>query len=108
MNRERDKHNLESVVEGDINLTPARSEWLQNEVSEEYAQIRLKRSDGQRVKYLTISESRTKKYQINWNNYFPPEPVNKNAIILNNYPLEELVPYIDWTPFFTTWIQTLS
>ena len=76
---------------------------FQNEVSEEYAQIRLKRRDGQRVKYLTISESRTKKYQINWNNYFPPEPITKNAIILNNYPLEELVPYIDWTPFFTTW-----
>jgi len=76
---------------------------FQNEVSEEYAQIRLKRKDGQRVKYLTISESRTKKYQINWDNYFPPEPFTKNAIILNNYPLEELVPYIDWTPFFTTW-----
>ena len=76
---------------------------FQNEVSEEYAQIRLKRRDGQRVKYLTISESRTKKYQINWDNYSPPEPVTKNAIILNNYPLEELVPYIDWTPFFTTW-----
>ncbi len=76
---------------------------FQNEVSEEYAQIRLKRRDGQRVKYLTISESRTKKYQINWDNYIPPEPVTKNAIILNNYPLEELVPYIDWTPFFTTW-----
>ena len=76
---------------------------FQNEVSKEYAQIRLKRRDGQRVKYLTISESRTKKYQINWDNYFPPEPVTKNAIILNNYPLEELVPYIDWTPFFTTW-----
>ncbi|MDP7526734.1 MAG: methionine synthase, partial [Candidatus Marinimicrobia bacterium] len=76
---------------------------FQNEVSEEYTQIRLKRRDGQRVKYLTISESRTKKYQINWDNYFPPEPVTKNAIILNNYPLEELVPYIDWTPFFTTW-----
>ena len=76
---------------------------FQNEVSEEYAQIRLKRRDGQRVKYLTISESRTKKYQINWDNYYPPEPFTKNAIILNNYPLEELVPYIDWTPFFTTW-----
>ena len=83
-------------------LSKSRMEF-QNEVSEEYAQIRLKRRDGQRVKYLTISESRTKKYQINWDNYFPPEPVTKNAIILNNYPLEELVPYIDWTPFFTTW-----
>ena len=76
---------------------------FQNEVSGEYAQIRLKRKDGQRVKYLTISESRTKKYKIDWDNYFPPEPVTKNAIILKNYPLTDLVPYIDWTPFFTTW-----
>ncbi len=28
----RDRHNTASVVEGDINLTPARREWLQNEV----------------------------------------------------------------------------
>lgn len=39
MNRERDKHNLESVVEGDINRTPARSEWLQNNVSEETREL---------------------------------------------------------------------
>ncbi|MAU14943.1 MAG: aspartate aminotransferase family protein [Muricauda sp.] len=31
----RDRHNAESVVEGDINLTSARGEWLQQEVSEE-------------------------------------------------------------------------
>ncbi|HKL91606.1 MAG TPA: hypothetical protein VJ880_10525, partial [Allomuricauda sp.] len=36
---QRDKHNLESVVEGDINLTSARNEWLQNEVSEETRQL---------------------------------------------------------------------
>jgi len=35
----RDRHNAESVVEGDINLTPARSEWLQNEVSEETREL---------------------------------------------------------------------
>ena len=27
------KHKLESIVEGDINLTPARGEWLQEEVN---------------------------------------------------------------------------
>ncbi|GLU42991.1 aspartate aminotransferase family protein [Allomuricauda sp. NBRC 101325] len=35
----RDKHNSESVVEGDINLTPARKEWLQNEVNEETKEL---------------------------------------------------------------------
>ncbi len=32
-------HNSESVVEGDINLTPARKEWLQNEVSTETKEL---------------------------------------------------------------------
>nr|WP_297782438.1 aspartate aminotransferase family protein [uncultured Allomuricauda sp.] len=35
----RDKHNSESVVEGDINLTLARKEWLENEVSEETREL---------------------------------------------------------------------
>jgi len=39
MNQKRNKHNAESVVEGDINLTPARGTWLQNEVSEETKEL---------------------------------------------------------------------
>lgn len=35
----RDKHNAASVMEGDINLTPARAEWLQKEVSEEVREL---------------------------------------------------------------------
>ncbi|MBO0342338.1 MAG: aspartate aminotransferase family protein [Bacteroidota bacterium] len=35
----RDRHNMESVVEGDINRTPARSQWLQNEISEETREL---------------------------------------------------------------------
>ncbi len=35
----RDKHNSESVVEGDVNLAPARKEWLQNEVSTETKEL---------------------------------------------------------------------
>ena len=32
--------------------------------------------------------------------------INRNLIgirTLNNYPLEKIVPYIDWTPFFQAW-----
>ncbi|MHA7864919.1 (R)-1-hydroxy-2-aminoethylphosphonate ammonia-lyase [Flagellimonas marinaquae] len=35
----RDKYNAASVVEGDINISPARREWLQNEVSEETKEL---------------------------------------------------------------------
>ncbi len=38
-----------------------------------------------------------------WNTYVPPRPKQLGVVALPNYPLEKLVPYIDWTPFFQTW-----
>src|SRR6185436_11749973 len=33
----------------------------------------------------------------------PPRPVKPGLTVLRDYPLEELVPFIDWSPFFQTW-----
>ncbi len=35
--------------------------------------------------------------------YQPPKPSFIGTKVLNDYPVEELVDYIDWTPFFSTW-----
>jgi 5-methyltetrahydrofolate--homocysteine methyltransferase len=37
------------------------------------------------------------------NDYTPPKPNKLGITVYNDYPLEELVPYIDWTPFFMSW-----
>src|SRR5262249_14910828 len=39
-------------------------------------------------------------------NYVPPAPGSLGTKILDDYPIVELVPYIDWTPFFATWELT--
>ncbi|TAE40751.1 MAG: methionine synthase [Sphingobacteriales bacterium] len=33
----------------------------------------------------------------------PKAPTFTGTKVLNNFPLEDLVPYIDWSPFFHTW-----
>lgn len=38
-----------------------------------------------------------------WANHTPAEPVRGGTTLLRNFPLETLVEYIDWTPFFRTW-----
>ena len=38
-----------------------------------------------------------------WGAYTPPRPLQSGVHQLDDYPLERLVPYIDWTPFFMTW-----
>jgi 5-methyltetrahydrofolate--homocysteine methyltransferase len=37
------------------------------------------------------------------NDYTPPKPSKLGITVYDDYPLEELVPYIDWTPFFMSW-----
>jgi 5-methyltetrahydrofolate--homocysteine methyltransferase len=53
--------------------------------------------------FLGINDARKNQYQINLNGSIPKAPSFTGTKVLENYPLEELVPYIDWTPFFHTW-----
>jgi 5-methyltetrahydrofolate--homocysteine methyltransferase len=38
-----------------------------------------------------------------WDGYEPPRPVLMGVQVFDDYPLAELVHYIDWTPFFIAW-----
>lgn len=58
-----------------------------------------KRSDK---RFKTIKEARTNKFQLDLSKV-AAAPTFTGTKILEDYPLEELVPYIDWTPFFHTW-----
>lgn len=53
--------------------------------------------------YLSIEEARNKQFKIDWEGYTPPKPTFFGTKTILNFPLEELLPYIDWTPFFHTW-----
>ncbi len=70
----------------------------------DYAQVR-ERHKGRESKsrLLTITDARRNKSAIEWAGYVPPRPHAPGITVLDDYPLQELVPYIDWTPFFQTW-----
>ena len=59
-----------------------------------------KRSDK---RFVSIDEARSSRLQINLNGSIPPKPTFTGTKVFESYPLEELVPYIDWSPFFHTW-----
>ncbi|MGA8004985.1 MAG: methionine synthase [Burkholderiales bacterium] len=50
-----------------------------------------------------IGEARRRGLKTDWDTYRPPVPRKLGLTVLRDYPLAELVPYIDWTPFFQTW-----
>ncbi len=72
-------------------------------IKAEYAKAREahlnKRSDK---RYKTIEEARADRFQIELDKVIT-EPSFTGTRVFEDYPLEELVPYIDWTPFFHTW-----
>ena len=55
------------------------------------------------VEYVTLEEARKNKYQVNWANITITKPAFTGVKVFEDYPLEELSAYIDWSPFFSTW-----
>ncbi len=74
------------------------------ETRREYESIRERRSKNRKQSnLLPFSVAQQRKFVSDWQNYQPPIPKITGIQVLDDYPLAELVDYIDWTPFFTTW-----
>ena len=52
---------------------------------------------------LSLPQARAKKLKIDWSAYVPPSPGFLGVRAFDDYPLDELLPYIDWMPFFNAW-----
>ncbi|CAN5219701.1 hypothetical protein BH10PSE9_BH10PSE9_05420 [soil metagenome] len=52
---------------------------------------------------ISLKQARADRFAIDWAAFKPVRPTFLGARALRNYPVAELVPYIDWTPFFATW-----
>jgi 5-methyltetrahydrofolate--homocysteine methyltransferase len=67
--------------------------------------VRREQHKGRKVKApaFTLVQARANRYQCDWQAYRPPVPKMMGIRRLENIPLEELVRYIDWMPFFNAW-----
>ncbi|MDR0182273.1 methionine synthase [Lysobacter arvi] len=70
----------------------------------DYAEIRQRhkqRGDGKRL--VSLEKARAQRFDGGWSEYEPPAPRQPGLHVFDDYPLAELIEYIDWTPFFNTW-----
>ena len=73
-------------------------------IADEYATVRQRHADRQSsAKLVSLRDARANRLQVDWDTFSPRPPVRPGIHVLDDYPLDELVPYIDWTPFFMTW-----
>jgi len=52
---------------------------------------------------VSFQEARARKAPIDWTSYRPPAPSFTGNRTWDHVPLKNLVPLIDWTPFFHAW-----
>jgi 5-methyltetrahydrofolate--homocysteine methyltransferase len=74
------------------------------DIKTEYISIReqhAKRKDAK--EYLTLDEARANRFDFLNSNYDIVKPKKEGVTVYDDFPLDEIRPYIDWTPFFQTW-----
>ncbi|MCC4632905.1 methionine synthase [Xanthomonas dyei] len=70
----------------------------------DYAEIRARhRNRGDAKRLVSLEKARAQRFDGDWANYTPPTPRRPGLHIFDDYPLQELIELIDWTPFFQAW-----
>ncbi|MFB3076643.1 MAG: vitamin B12 dependent-methionine synthase activation domain-containing protein, partial [Lysobacterales bacterium] len=77
---------------------------LQEKTATDYQALRDRRARGSRRKPpVSLSAARDNRLKIDWKKQDLSHPVLSGVHALNDYPLDRLVDFIDWTPFFQAW-----
>ncbi|MDL5367243.1 methionine synthase [Xanthomonas sp. NCPPB 2654] len=70
----------------------------------DYAEIRQRHKNrGDAKRLVSLEKARAQRFDDGWDAYTPPAPRQPGLHVFDDYPLEELLPLIDWTPFFQAW-----
>jgi 5-methyltetrahydrofolate--homocysteine methyltransferase len=71
---------------------------------EEYEAVRERVANRKpRARQLSYTEAADRGTRLDWQGYEPPRPTFTGIRVYEDFPLEQLVDTIDWTPFFITW-----
>ena len=85
-------------------LSTERADKYKTSIKEEYVGVREQRKNRSHIKEcITIQEARNQPLLLNWDDYSAPIPNQLGITVLNEIKIEEITPYIDWTPFFSSW-----
>ena len=91
---------VSSLLSDDKNV----KEKFESSIKEEYEKIRINHKKRQSEKnFLSIDKARENRLKTDWKKIKIKKPETLGVKVLENYPLEKLREYIDWTPFFLTW-----
>lgn len=75
-----------------------------DEIKEEYEELREDHYAGlEDRRFASLSLARSRPYRIDFDIYQPVQPSFLGTKVYTEFPLDLIVPYIDWNPFFQVW-----
>ena len=91
------------TVVGDLLNKKTSNEYVAK-LKKDYDEFRIKFLKRRKEKsYISISEARKRKYKIDWETSEIVKPKELGVQVLEQLSLKDLVPFIDWSPFFRSW-----
>ena len=85
-------------------LSEERSAEYKKELKKEYDEFREKFLARQTDKeYVSIEEAREKRFKIDWKNETIIKPKKLGITVIEDQDFRELLPFVDWSPFFRSW-----
>jgi 5-methyltetrahydrofolate--homocysteine methyltransferase len=92
------------VISSLLNPDKAEEKKFIHSIKEEYKFLRdeyIKRKSEKKI--ITIEKARANRIKIDWTKTKITKPNYLGITVFQNFSLETLQKYIDWTPFFLTW-----
>jgi 5-methyltetrahydrofolate--homocysteine methyltransferase len=90
-----------------LSKEPGTRSMFLSEIRQEYENLRADYEKRKGTKqYISIDEARAKKAVVDWDTFQSVKPTFLGKKVIENVRLEDIVPYIDWTPFFISWELT--
>ena len=79
------------------------AEAFLKEVSADYDKVRQQHANKKQTPLWTLAQARANRTAIDWSVFTTRPPRALGRRVFKNFDLNELVPYMDWGPFFQTW-----
>ncbi len=73
------------------------------ETRDKYEKMRAARAGGGPKERLTLADAREARFRPDWKLHEPSKPSFTGAKTIDDVSLEDVLPFIDWTPFFMSW-----
>ncbi|GAA5220081.1 methionine synthase [Membranihabitans marinus] len=92
-----------STVSSLIGNTEESRAKFHQDLLEEYEAVRLRRQNAGKKKTIPIIQAHANKPKIDWETFTPYVPKQLGIQVFKDIDLNDIRPFIDWTPYFQSW-----